>query len=56
MLKKLLLAMTIAVTAPFALVGCAASGSGSVTPGDDAGSTSKSGSDDGGSSSTTRTR
>jgi hypothetical protein len=56
MWKKLLLAVTLAVTAPFALVGCSASGSGTVSPDDDASSTSKSGSDDGSSTSSTRTR
>jgi hypothetical protein len=55
MSKKFLLALAILVTAPFALVNCAASGSGSVSPGDDDASSSTR-TDDGGSSSSTRTR
>jgi len=56
MLKKLLLTMGLLLTAPFALVNCAASGAGSV--GDDGASGSASGSvgdDDASSSSRTRT-
>jgi len=56
MLKKLLLTMGLLLTAPFALVNCAASGAGSV--GEDGASGSASGSvgdDDARSSSRTRT-
>jgi hypothetical protein len=57
MLKKALLTLGLLLTAPFALVNCAASGSGSV--GDEGASGSASGSvgdDDASSSSSTRTR
>lgn len=56
MLKKVILTLGIVVTAPFALVNCAASGAGSVGEEGASGSASgTAGDDDAGSTSTTRT-